>query len=231
MSPSDEAILSFRRVRAGYPGVEVFSDFDWTVRRGERWLVTGPNGSGKSTLLALIFGDHPQVFSNDIRVFGLRRGPDLTLAQVRRRVGLVSYSAHLGFRNLFGVTGLEVLASGFAGTVGLWSEPSWDEVQACQALAAEWGLSQAVRRPWEELSWGTQRLLLLGRTLVAGPEILLLDEPCQGLDLRAQSQVLERVAAWASPPGRTLIYVTHRADEVDAETFLRLSLPQHDSTV
>ncbi len=225
-SSTQEVVLSFRRVNAGYPDVPVFSDFDWTVRRGERWLVTGPNGSGKSTLLALIFGDHPQVFSNEIHVFGFRRGPELTLAEVRRRVGLVSYSAHLGFRNLFGVTGLEVLASGFAATVGLWTDPSWDEVQACQALAAEWGLSDAVRRPWDELSWGTQRLLLLGRALVAGPELLLLDEPCQGLDFQAQSRVLERVTAWASQPSRTLIYVTHRPDEVDPGTFQRLQLPQ-----
>jgi len=219
-------ILEFRDVHAGYPGVPVLTGLDWTVRRGDRWLVSGPNGSGKSTLLSLISGDHPQVFSNDIRLFGWRRGPDLTLAQIRKRTALVSYSAHLGFRNLFGVTGLEVLASGFEGTVGLWNDPSWDQIAACKALAADWGLAEAVKRPWEELSWGTQRLVLLGRALVAGAELLLLDEPCQGLDSGAQNLFLERVVAWSSDPGHTLIYVTHRPDEVDSESFLRLLLPQ-----
>jgi len=219
-------VLEFRRVNAGYPGVPVLVDFDWTVRQGQRWLVTGPNGSGKSTLLSLISGDHPQVFGNDVRVFGRRRGPELTLAQVRRRVVLVSYSAHLGFRNLFGVTGLEVLATGFAGTVGLWADPSWDQVQACRSLAEAWGLEEAVRRPWEELSWGTQRILLLGRALVGGAELLLLDEPCQGLDSVAQGRFLDRVDAWATQPGHTLVYVTHRPDEVDPSGFQRLALPQ-----
>lgn len=221
---SGPPVLEFHQVNAGYPGVPVLKDFGWTVRRGERWLVTGPNGSGKSTLLSLIFGDHPQVFSNDIRLFGVRRGPDLTLTQLRRRVALVSYSAHLGFRNLFGVTGLEVLASGFAGTVGLWTDPSWDEVERCRALAADWSLEDAVARPWEELSWGTQRLLLLGRALVPGPELLLLDEPCQGLDSRAQAHFLDRVADWSAGENRTLVYVTHRPDEVDPSSFRRLFL-------
>jgi len=221
-----DPVLEFRRVNAGYPQVPVLVDFDWTVLRGERWLVTGPNGSGKSTLLSLISGDHPQVFSNDIRLFGLRRGPELTLAAVRKRVALVSYAAHLGFRNLFSVTGLEVLASGFAGTVGLWSDPSWDEVHACRLLAEAWGLSEAVRRPWDELSWGTQRLLLLGRALVSGPELLLLDEPCQGLDASAQNRFLDQVSVWASEGAHTLVYVTHRPDEVDPASFQRLHLPQ-----
>ena len=223
---SGEPVLEFRRVTAGYPNVPVLVDFDWTVRRGERWLVTGPNGSGKSTLLSLISGDHPQVFGNDVRLFGLRRGSDLTLGEVRKRAPLVSYAAHLGFRNLFGVTGLEVLASGFAGTVGLWAEPSWDEVHACRLLARAWGLTEAVQRPWEELSWGTQRLLLLGRVLVTGPELLLLDEPCQGLDASAQQRFLDQVADWADQPGHTLVYVTHRPDEVDPAGFHRLVLPQ-----
>lgn len=221
-----EPVLSFHRVTAGYPGVPVLTELTWNVRRGDRWLVSGPNGSGKSTLLSLVFGDHPQVFTNDIRLFGLRRGPDLTLAQVRRRVALVSYTAHLGFRNLFGVTGLEVLASGFAGTIGLWEEPTWDQVSACRALADAWGLGEAVLRPWEELSWGTQRLLLLGRALVGGAEILLLDEPCQGLDHGAQRRFLHRVAIWCADPSHTLIYVTHRPDEVDPSEFLLLKLGQ-----
>ncbi len=221
------AVLEFRGVNAGYPGVPVLTNFNWTVKQGERWLVSGPNGSGKSTLLALIFGDHPQVFSNDVRIFGHRRGAELTLADLRRRVGLVSYTAHLGFRNLFGVSGLEVLASGFQGTVGLWTEPSWDQIQACRNLASEWELSDALHRPWEELSWGTQRILLLGRALVCTPKILLLDEPCQGLDAMAQLRFLHRVVAWSSAPDHTLVYVTHRPDEVDPEAFLKLNLPQH----
>ena len=219
-----EPVIAMNHVRAGYGDVRVFDDLSWTVRQGDRWLVTGPNGSGKSTLLALLFGDHPQVFSNDIELFGRRRGPELTLAQLRRRVGLVSYSAHLSFRNLFGVTGLEVVASGFAGTVGLWNEPSYEQVILSRTILEDWGLSDAGSQPWESLSWGTQRVLLLARALVSSPEVLLLDEPCQGLDAGAQRRVLNRVALWANDRKNTLIYVTHRTDEVDESPFLRLRL-------
>ncbi len=219
-------VLEFRDVNAGYGDVSVLSAFQWQVRQGERWLVTGPNGSGKSTLMALIAGDHPQVFANDIRLFGRKRGPELTLDEVHRQVALVSWASHLRFRNLFRATGLEVLASGFAGTVGLWEEPRWSEVEACRALAADWGLEDAASKLWDDLSWGTQRLLLLGRALVAGQTLLLLDEPCQGLDARAQERVLGQVARWCNNPAHTLIYVTHRPDEIEASTFRRLTLPQ-----
>jgi len=217
-------VLEFRSVNAGYGDLAVLKNFSWTVRQGERWLVTGPNGSGKSTLLSLISGDHPQVFSNDVRIAGRRRGPELTLDDLRLEVALVSYAAHLRFRNLFRTTGLEVLASGFAGTIGLWRDPTWSEVQACRALAAEWGLEEACSRLWEELSWGTQRLILLGRALVAGQKLLLLDEPCQGLDQPAQERFLSRVAMWVKNPQHTLVYVTHRQNEVDASSFFRLTL-------
>lgn len=220
-----EPVIAFRQVTAGYPGVPVLQNFDWTVHRGDRWLVTGPNGSGKSTLLSLVSGDHPQVFGNDVTLLGRRRGPDLTLAEVRRRIVLVSYAAHLSFRNLFDVSGLDVLASGFQGTVGLRDEPTWDQVKASRDLAEAWGLGEAVLRPWEDLSWGTQRLILLGRALVAGPDILMLDEPCQGLDEASRRRFLDRVALWAEDRSRTLIYVTHRPDEVDPAAFLRLTLP------
>jgi molybdate transport system ATP-binding protein len=223
-----QPVLEFRGVNAGYGALSVLKDFDWTVRQGERWLVTGPNGSGKSTLMALIAGDHPQVFSNNVRIAGRRRGPELTLDQLRGEVALVSYAAHLKFRNLQRTTGLEVLASGFAGTIGLWDEPSWSQVQACRQVAADWGLEDAADRLWEELSWGTQRLFLLARALVAGQKLLLLDEPCQGLDGPAQRRFLQAVAQWAQNPRHTLIYVTHRLDEIDASTFqsLRLSTTQ-----
>ncbi|MEI8094627.1 MAG: ATP-binding cassette domain-containing protein [Spirochaetales bacterium] len=219
-----EPVLEFRHVNAGYGDLAVLKDFTWTVRRGERWLVTGPNGSGKSTLMALIAGDHPQVFCNDVRIAGRRRGPELTLDELRQEVALVSYSAHLGFRRLARTTGLEVMASGFAGTIGLWTEPRWSEVNACRLLAAEWGLEAAALALWEDLSWGTQRLLLLARALVAGQKLLLLDEPCQGLDPAAQQRFLNRVALWAQNPDHTLIYVTHRLNEIDEASFLRLQM-------
>ena len=69
---------------------ELFSDFSWTIQRGERWVLRGANGSGKTTLLSLITGDNPQAYANDVAVFGHVRGDGVELAKTRRRIGMVS---------------------------------------------------------------------------------------------------------------------------------------------
>ncbi|KAJ3118440.1 hypothetical protein HDU96_001607 [Phlyctochytrium bullatum] len=78
-------------------GGKILDGVEWTVRKGERWVLAGPNGSGKTTLLALLVGDHPQSFSNDIRLFGRRRGTGESLWDIKRRIGHVSPELHLHF--------------------------------------------------------------------------------------------------------------------------------------
>lgn len=88
---SSEPAVEFRDLRISFGGRKLFDGFSWTVGRGERWVLRGENGSGKTTLLSLIVGDNPQAYANHVAVFGHRRGePGLALADLRRRIGLVS---------------------------------------------------------------------------------------------------------------------------------------------
>src|SRR6185436_15351081 len=91
------AIVELNGVSVHY-GVRIILDnITWTVHRGERWAVLGPNGSGKSTLLSLLCGDHPQAYSNDVRLFGRRRGSGESIWDVKHRIGLLSPEFHLYF--------------------------------------------------------------------------------------------------------------------------------------
>ena len=89
-APSGQPIIEMRDVTVRYGRRVVLDRLNWTVRRGERWLLTGPNGSGKTTLLSLITGDNPTAYAHDIRVFGHARGPGQSIWSVRRRIGHVS---------------------------------------------------------------------------------------------------------------------------------------------
>lgn len=91
-------VVELHDIRISFGRRKLFDGFSWTVRRGERWVLHGPNGSGKTTLLALITGDSPLAYANDVTVFGVRRAPGTELAKVRRRIGMVSpeQQAYLG---------------------------------------------------------------------------------------------------------------------------------------
>jgi len=97
-SLSESPVVELRDIRISFGRRKLFDGFSWTVRRGEHWVLQGPNGSGKTTLLALITGDSPLAYANDVTVFGVRRAPGTELAKVRRRIGMVSpeQQAYLG---------------------------------------------------------------------------------------------------------------------------------------
>lgn len=83
-------VVELRDLHIAFGRRTLFDGFSWTVRAGERWVLRGPNGSGKTTLLALITGDSPLAYANDVAVFGHRRGAGVALAEIRRRIGMVS---------------------------------------------------------------------------------------------------------------------------------------------
>ena len=226
-----------------YGGTVVLDRLTWTVRRGERWAVLGPNGSGKTTLLELICGDHPQVYANDVRLFGRRRaaedgepgGPSegiapegspseggglIDLWEVRRRIGAVSQRLQAAYLPAAPLTCREVILSGFFDSVGLFRRPD----AAQRAAAGEWigrlGLEPLAERPYARLSYGERRRVLIARALVKSPELLVLDEPCEGLDEGNRAAVLELVERAAGrpgvgfPDGVGLLFVTHRPEEL-----------------
>src|SRR5439155_10864494 len=159
----------------------VLHDVSWTVRTGERWAVLGPNGSGKSTLLSLICADHPQAYSNEIWLFGRKRGSGESIWEIKRHIGLVSPELHLYFSEP--LSAAETAATGFFDVV-TYRPTTPEQDQRVRSLFEQFEIASLADRPFASLSTGEQRLVLLLRALVKDPPLLVLDEPFQGLDER-----------------------------------------------
>jgi molybdate transport system ATP-binding protein len=215
-----EPVIVLKNVTVSHGGKPILRDITWTVRAGERWAVLGPNGSGKTTLLSLICGDHPQAYSNDVTVFGGRRGGGESIWDVKRRIGLVSPEMHLYFSEP--LTADRAAATGFFDV--LVSRPTTsDQDDAVRRLFAYFGIADLAGRPFAGLSTGQQRIVLLIRSLVKDPPLLILDEPFQTLD----AATVERARSWIDDhlaPDRTVLFVTHNEAELPRTVTGRLRL-------
>ena len=161
--------------RVAYGEQVVFDGLDFTVAAGQHTLIEGPNGSGKSTLLEMITGDHPQAYSNDLHLFGRRRGTGETVWDIKKNVGVVSARLHRDYR--VGGSVEEVLLSGLFDSIGVYQkvEPS-DRARAKAWLDwLELGLPPTAA--FRELSFGQQRLVLIARAAIKVPPLVVMDEP------------------------------------------------------
>jgi molybdate transport system ATP-binding protein len=190
----------------------ILNDIHWQVRKGERWNVSGPNGAGKSTLLSLITADNPQAYANAIWLFDRRRGTGETIWDIKKKIGFVSPELHLYFDTA--ATVFDVIASGLFDTIGLF-RPLNEEQTALVALWMQLLSLQELRsRRLIQLSTGGQRMVLLARALIKNPPMLILDEPCQGLDDEQTAYFRELVTILCETFGTTLIYVSHYQQEL-----------------
>jgi molybdate transport system ATP-binding protein len=218
-----EELVRLRNVTVRYGTATILSDINWTVRAGESWALLGPNGSGKTTLLSLILGDNPQAYTNEVVIFGKRRGGGESIWEIKRHIGWVSPELHIHFED--SATCLEVVESGFRDSIGLFEAASGRQRSAARRWLKEFRLSEFAKEPLFALSAGLQRMVLLSRALVKNPRLLILDEPCQGLDEAHRELFVREVDALIRSGAATAIYVTHRPEEIprSIKRVLRLS--------
>jgi molybdate transport system ATP-binding protein len=190
-----------------YDNRKILDNINWEVKKGECWNLSGHNGSGKSTLLSLINGDNPQAFANEIYLFDRRKGSGESIWDIKRKTGFVSPELHHyfdGSTNCF-----DLVASGLFDTMGLFRKLNASQ----EKLALQWmdqlDVARFSNRLFHTLSDGEQRRVLLTRALVKNPPLLLLDEPCQGLDEMATTQFIEIINEICVHMSKTLIYVSH----------------------
>jgi molybdate transport system ATP-binding protein len=224
LSPKRKTIFQLRDVTVRYETRVILREFNWTVSEGESCALLGPNGSGKSTLLSLISGDNPQAYKNEVMVFGKRRGSGESIWELKRQIGVVSPELQLHFNDA--ITCFEAVASGFHDTVGLFAPPTPPQRVATARWLERFGLREFAHSPLFLLSAGLQRMVLLARALVKRPRLLLLDEPCQGLDEAHRTLLISTVDRLIRTSRFTAIYVTHRPEEIPSsiKRVKRLSL-------
>ena len=215
VNTSQDILVEMHDVNVGWDDHQVLRHLNWSLRRGQHWLVRGPNGSGKTTFLELITGDNMQVFSNDIKIFGKRRGSGETIWDIKKRLGIVSYRLHVEYRMLGGTSLLAVIISGLRDSIGLYGDaPSDLEISKAKKWLALGGFEGRESENFGNLSYGEQRAILILRSAVKTPEILILDEPCHGLDEQYRSKILQLMELIGNGGTTTMLHVTHDPSEV-----------------
>ena len=207
----DGSLVRIHNGRIAYTDNLVFEGVDWEIRPGEHWQVKGPNGSGKTCLLHLITGDHPQCYVNDVQLFGYQRGQGESIWQVKQHLGFVSTALHWDYR--LSVRVHHVVLSGFFDSIGLYQSASERQRDIADAWLELLGLKQEARAPFSSLSFGLQRVILIARAMVKHPPLLLLDEPCLGLDEANRQLVLSLTERICEESRSTLVYVTHHEED------------------
>jgi molybdate transport system ATP-binding protein len=205
------AALALITVRNGWVWLErnvALRRLNFTIRRGQCWVVHGPNGSGKSTLVRALYGDLGVASQGELR----RRGidPGVPIEEFKRRVGLVA--PELQASHPLYLTALEVVASGLHASIGLDAAPAAPARRAARSALRRFGIAALAGRRLRALSYGQLRRVLFARAWVGGPDILLLDEPYTGLDARTR-HALARAVDRAGAAGVTIVLTTHHRDE------------------
>ncbi len=205
-------LIEMRHVTVRYGHTVVLDDFNWKVQHGENWLILGENGAGKSTLLKLIMGDNPQAYSNDVFVFGRKRGAGTSIWEVKKQIGLVSTEFQAKYPK--DVLAFKVVCSGFYDSMGLYRPCTMEQKNRANEWMRALEIDQLANRPFGRLSYGQRKMTLIARAVVKSPKMLFLDEPCDGLDKANRTKILDIIENIGRNTRTRLVYVTHHDDEI-----------------
>lgn len=204
-------IAELKACTVRYGGRSVLDDLTLKIAPLQHTLVTGENGAGKSTLLGLITGDCPQCFSNDVTVFGYRRGTGESVWDIKRHLGWVGSDVHR--RHTVRCDVLAVVCSGFFDSIGLYDAPTEFQIRIAHEWLVAIEMADKASTSFQSLSYGEQRLVLIARAMVKSPLLLVLDEPTQGLDEINRARILGFMSSIEARRHSTLLFVSHREDE------------------
>lgn len=211
----DRSVIDLRGIHLSRWGKEILRGIDWRVSPREQWAIVGANGSGKTTLLRIVTG-YLWPSKGSVAVLGHRFG-HVDLRELRKRIGWVSSA--LQHRMPPGCEALDAVVSGAYASIGLYARCGREQLDRARALLERMGCAGIADRPFGVLSLGEQQRVLIARSLMPDPPLLILDEPCAGLDLQAREHLLEVIDGLARAPhpdgrGRTLVFVTHHVEEI-----------------
>lgn len=189
-------------------GQRLVADLDWELQEGEHTAVLGPNGCGKTSLLRLLWGElHLKVGGRVVHF----ENPTLTVQQLRQQVSYFQPDMHAWFRPEQEVQ--DVILSGLFSTIDLFDPVNDEAREKMRAIASIFGLTGFLDRPFDTLSYGQARRVLLARALVAKPKLALLDEPFDGLDAEVREQVFAHLQGIAAKHETTFVLTNHHDED------------------
>ncbi|WP_198850454.1 ABC transporter ATP-binding protein [Alicyclobacillus sp. SO9] len=209
-----QQIVNLHNISWKKEGKQILQDVSWTVQNGEHWVIVGNNGSGKTSLLNLLHG-YVWPSTGRATVLGHHFGQS-NMQNLRESLSLVSTS--VSERQKSGHpedSALEVVISGLFSSIGVYREVDPEDIEKGYSALALFGVRQFSDRLFQSLSQGEQQRVLLARAWIRQPQLMILDEPCTGLDIKTREDLLSAVEQLGRQQnGPSLLYVTHHIEEI-----------------
>lgn len=205
------AVLEVTRLAIQRNRITILREVSWRVAPGQHWVILGANGSGKTSLLSALTG-YLMPTSGEIMLLGRRYG-ETDWRELRKKVGIVSSSVRQMMAEA--EPALETVVSGKYAMIDFWGRVTRPDRVRARRLLRQVECGYLANRPWSVLSQGERQRVLIARALMAKPRMLILDEPCAGLDPAAREhflQFLQRLGQRKNSPA--LILVTHHVEEI-----------------
>lgn len=204
-------IISMKNVSYRRQGKNLLEDINWEFKEGERWAILGLNGAGKSTLLRILMAEFWKS-SGDLTVLGVEFGRG-DIPSLRTKIGVVG--SFLAERFPIDLTAEQIVLTGKYKSSILYKEYGQAEIDEAAAMLREIRAGHLIGRTYASLSQGERQLLLIARSLMENPAILILDEATVGLDLLARERLLQHIDHICQlPTAPAIIFVTHHAEEI-----------------
>lgn len=207
---SSPPLLELKEINVFVERTHVLHNINWTVEKGQNWAVLGENGSGKTTLLRCLWGEEHHALGGRLAWFG-NAGPH-DMPKLRKSIGLVSDRLQAAIPPE--LLAEDLVVSGFYGSLDLYENPNETQKEAALGLMEEMHLAALIGRQAGTLSYGQLRRILLCRALVHSPFLLMLDEPCSGLDNESRFSFLNALAEISHNKNTQIMHITHRTDDL-----------------